>query len=344
MKALSQLTVTWLRKRSHLLLNEPSPPQRILVRCKSSAVTATLDFGHSRRQVVVKRHPPAENALEPGVLFAVHESIRAHGEPLAHSLPRFLAYDADHRLIVMEYVAGSTLLKTLTDSLGFFAQTPDETSSLLEEAARVLAALHNLPPDEVGVPPLECPNSIYLARFEKTWNDPLLQRFLPGICRSPKQLYDRLLPSFFAADGRHLILTDPQPKNVLVRGSGQVCFIDVDYSRGNAAIDLAEVLVALDRLGLRHPLPSSALKIEMWKRSFLGAYYRHGDTAVALDLIFFYCYMLLQAMREHMTRRPWFRRYLTSYYARRLRQFLSTLMHATPSDVRRPTPELFVPT
>src|SRR5437773_12462189 len=99
MKALSQLTVTWLRKRSHLLPNQPSPPDRILVRCKSSAVTATLDFGHSRRQVVVKRHPPAENALEPGVLFAVHESIRAHGEPLAHSLPRFLAYDADHRLI-----------------------------------------------------------------------------------------------------------------------------------------------------------------------------------------------------------------------------------------------------
>jgi hypothetical protein len=331
-----------LAEKGHLFLGEDGPPRAVEVRPNSSARVASLAFPGGPRRLVVKPVAAEPAGLRrPEKLCSVHEAVRARSAALAGRTPRLLGIDPGHRLVVMEYVAGPTLLALLRRSLGPFRRGAAPCEPLLRQAASLLAQLHRLAAAEVGVPGAPSANGAYRADFEASWRDPLVRGLLPAGYADPQRLYDRLPPSFFGRAEDRLLLVDTQPKNMLVADGGAVYLIDLDYSAGNPAVGLAQFLVGLDRLGLRHVLTRPAARIAAWKRCVVAAYFEQAPAWVAEDLVYFYPQVLLQMIGQHAAARPWLRWYLAGYYGRRLRGFLTNLDRLPAGGAGRSPAELF---
>ncbi len=331
-----------LAARGHVFLGQAAPPRAVDVRRNCTAVVASLAFADGRRRLVVKAVAAGDVGLgTPERLYAVHEAVRARSPALAERTPRFLGIDAERRLVVMEYVPGATLLARLRGHLRLFGSPAGPAEPPLRQAAGLLAELHRLPAADAGLADRPSPNGAFLPDFEASWNALAVRRLLPPRYHDPQRLFDHL-PSAFAgrAEGR-LLLVDTQPKNMLVDDAGRVYFIDLDYSAGNPAIGLAQFLVGLDRLGLRHPLARPGPQVAAWKRCFLDAYGAQAPPSVAEDLVFFYPWVLLQILRQHAAGHPWLRWYLSAHYGRRLREFLANLDRLPASDVARRPAALF---
>ncbi len=136
-------------------------------------------------------------------------------------------------------------------------------------------------------------------------------------------------------------MTDFQPKNVLVAGNASICLIDIDYCAGCPALELAQFLVALTRMRLRHPHPTSARMLATWQQEFLTSYFKSASPDVAGDLVFFYPWILLSSLRMHLATRPFLRPFLAKFYGRRLYCFLTRLQRFSPKRCHKTWIELF---
>ena len=85
-----------------------------------------------------------------------------------------------------------------------------------------------------------------------------------------------LSPRFFDRVGTSLLLSDPQPKNVIVVNSDAIVLVDIDYRIGNPALGLAQFICGLDSMRLRHPSALSARAVADWQVQFLAAYFERS--------------------------------------------------------------------
>lgn len=323
MRSLAKKVGRLLSERGHLFLGEAEPPRSVAIRRECTAFMASLVFPRGTQRVVVKEVQSYGRFDSLRDLIAFHNGLNSFCEGLDGRVPRFLGADVDDQLIVIECIDGVTLRRLVERALRPASPGVEACDNLLIQAAEALADLQRMPAAKVGLPCRPRKNSTFLPDFEASWGETRIARFLPGECRSPEKLYQDLPAAFFGRDDEHLLLSDTQPKNILVRHSdGAPCFIDIDYTGGNPAITVAHFLVSLDRLGLRASRAARLKRISAWKQSFLSAYCRRAAPSVSEDLAFFYPWCLLQNLKRHLNYRPLLGWYLGPYYGAQLREFL----------------------
>lgn len=311
-----------LVERGHFFLEEPRPPRSVRLRTNGRAIIASLTFYSGVRQIVAKLVPPNAQINCPKRFFETHERLRAQDSVLARSLPRFYGFEPDCHCVLMEYVNGNVLQTELIRTIWHINPNRHPCMHYLREVGRTLQAFHRRPAAALGISTEPRINSGYLADFEKSWTTPLVRSHLFPEYRNPNWLCDRLSPAFFLRRGDRLMMADIQAKNVIARPSGEICFIDVEYICGNPAVELAQFLCGLDRLRLRYWFSLSAARQVAWKQCLLDAYFEKADPEAAGDMLFFYPFVLLRTMEDHLATHPRFRAYLCRFYINRLNRFL----------------------
>lgn len=314
----------YLHHQGHVLLREKEPPRLVQVERFSTAMIATLTFAECTRRVVVKSMLRSQ-VESPKKLLTIHAAMRRHAELQQHT-PAFLEGEAAHQWIFMEYVGGPTLLTVLKRALLIPRWGRQDCEAILEETGRIMALFHDIPAAEVGLENPQRVNESYLPSFDELWQSLASRR-----CRqasgfgSPQAYCDCLGAAFPRQVHASLLPIDAQPKNILVPESRSICFIDVDYTAGNPALNLAQFLVNMDRLVLRLPMILPDARVAIWKKAFLTAYFRKAVASIARDLLFFYPRALLIALRDHARERPFLHPYLAWFYLRRFKRLLKNV-------------------
>ena len=314
-----------LLRQGNRYFREQAPPKQVQLRIIGSAAVAVLDFDRVRRHAVVKRAVFDGDIFTPEQLLDVHERIRSRSPSLAAHMPRFLGYDRDTRYLILEYIEGETLLSILRKSL-WVPGSQAQADTLLRETARFLAEVCKVPASEVGLT-LTAPrsNQNFLPNFQKRWNNPRIQPFIPRRFRSPNKYLEHFPESFFQRPIDSIAPLDTQPKNYLIQPPGKPFLIDLDYTCHSPAMTLAYFLVSLDRIGLKFPWAISSSAITAWKRSVVTAYLEAADPHVCEELLFYYPLILLLMLELHVEQRPRWRPLLFWYYGGRLRRFLTSM-------------------
>lgn len=323
MHVLGDTVQRWLASQGHVLLGEDVRAEAVEVRMAATGTVflATLHFAGGPRRVAVKQLPADAIVNCPESLCRVHEAIRTRDGRLTAAMPAFLGFEAEHRLVAMEFIAGQTLRDLLWKALWLPACGEVARQRWLADAAGILAALHSISARDSGVPSESRPNNFFVAALEEGWREPRIQAHLPAEFRDPERLYRHLPAAFFDRADDQLTPRDAQAKNTLVTADGQVAYIDFDYLGGSPAVSVAHYLVSLDRIRLRHPFGWQARRVTTWKQCFVDHYAKHRPGVVD-DLLFFYPWSLMKNYLHQVSYRPRSAWYLARFYGRCLRSFL----------------------
>jgi Ser/Thr protein kinase RdoA (MazF antagonist) len=329
---------TFLRDHGRVYVREPEPPLEVRVKAASTAFIAELDYPSGTYHLVLKSTPAKASLRSPSELADVLTRLAASHPCIAESLPEILGVDEHRHIIILAYVEGCEFGSCLREELQQPSKPPNDYEHVLRQAATVLAHVNRLSASDVlprsGLPRYDS----FLPAFETTSS-----RFASVFRRTgfgdPKGLLARLDDGFFSRVGDRVMFADVGPKNLIVKTTGDPCFIDLHCISAPGALDVAGFLVALDRLGSKFPGKRAQSRLASWQRSFLGAYREHGLDFLGEDLAFFYPWMLLLMFEQHRALHPWAGPYLRWYYGLRLAAFLRALVSLSPEDVRK-TPEL----
>ncbi|MCE9552258.1 MAG: phosphotransferase [Planctomycetes bacterium] len=330
-KEIAQQLKRQLLVHGHTYFGESQPPQSVAIEPNCTAMIGTLAFGGGEKKLVIKGLPTHAHVSNAQELFNIHEGIRARNKRLAANTPRFVGFDEAQNLVFMEFVSGSTLDLVALQSLGSRTSAQDIPAKF-RLAGEVLGTMHQLKADECGFKATIRQNRSFLDGFENAWKKQSLSAYLTTEFSDPRHLYEQLSDSFFDRQGESLLPVDSRPKNILVRDSGDLCFIDIDYSCGNPAMGLGLFLAAIDRLGLRSMRNHSA-QISRWKQDLVSGYFQQMPQSALEDLIFFYPWALLAMLQQHAVARPWLAWYLRKHYARPLREFLDNIRRLSRSEI-----------
>ncbi len=338
--ALADVAVELLRHRGHEFVGEPEPVREVDVRMVGTAALATLNYPTRVHKLVVKSTVLNTGIKSPTEGKRVLQRLAASDLDIADYLQPVLGADEPTQSLIMRYVDGEPLSHRLLRELQGSVALSEATHDALRQCAAVLAALHRLQASDVLTSPHIRENASFVGTFEAGWSHFSSTSRRSGFANA-SALLDRLTPDFCARRGDHMLLIDAQPKNVIVRPSGRVCFIDLNFSAAPAAMGVAQFLGALDRRGSRFPDKVNQKRISLWQRTFVEAYCARGDAKISQDLIFFYPWAVMQVFDQHRRLWPRFTPYLRWYYGRRLAAFLSALRDLSPDVVKRSPAELF---
>jgi hypothetical protein len=329
----------FLLKRGQEFVGETTTPQQVDVRSVATAIFAVLHYSGHTHRVVVKSTASNGGIRSASELARVLTALRASDEQIASRLPPILGFDEPSQLIVLGYVDGQRGSSLLESALKTRDGAPQGCELLRESAAslacfQTLAARDFLPDSKVRT------NGSFVPGF-RVGAATLSSVFGSAGFDSLDRLLERVTPEFLAREGDRMFLIDARPKNLIAKASGGLCFIDLDWSAGNPGIGISSFLVALDRIGCRHPWPASQARIALWKRAFVEAYASSADGPIGDDLTFFYPWTVLQMLAQHCALRPAFTPYLRWYYGTQLGSFLRVLRSLSPAEVAQAPAALF---
>lgn len=335
------LVTAFLKERGHEVVGQARSATRIDVRIRSSAFIARLQFADVSRQLVVKPIEFNQELRDANELRRVLARLAASSPQIADALPTVLASDEDRQLLILEWIEGDPLDTVLRRALWRRSVAKDHLH-VLRHAARILAGVHGSMAHDVllrrafrangsFVPGFEQQATAFASAFRRTGYD------------GPDRLLARLSPGFFSRVGDRVALIDARPKNLIVRVGGGLAFIDLDCAPMAPALGVALFLVAIDRLGVRHPYDGAQRRLTQWKQTFVESYREWSGSTFGEDLTFFYPWTLLQMFEQHRRHRPALTSYLRWYYGRRLTSFLASLTRLSPADVASRPGDLFAP-
>lgn len=294
---------SWLWTRGSQLAGRPHPPLTVRLEKNTSTHTAWLGFDDAEIRVAIKQLPREASEGASRDLIRICRSVVAINGTLTDHLPRFLGRSPTGRYVAMEFIPGWNLERLLTSALRRRASDPCSTR-LLATSARVLAALHDIRSDQVGLPRSSRSIASFLdgmrhaASALQEWG--LLDRAVDRLVGAASAAAEPILE----CAGTSLLPTDAQPKNILVPSESRVCLIDLDFTGGPRGLGVAFFLVSLDRIALRSRGSRALEVVDAWKRAFVQSYLEASDPHVAREIDFFYPWMLVQVMSDHLRRRP----------------------------------------
>jgi len=325
-KSLVQDLDNYLLLHSQRILNLSFTPTEVSIRPHETVWFANLRSGDETRDLVVKEQSKyGVGGLES--LFSVHCQLRKRIPFVSDRTVEFLGIDSDRSLLFLEAVQGLSLTELLQRSFrqrapAFFA------AETLDQLARVLSAVHDLEPTDLGLAPALRPYEELRIDLQKKLEDPAISRWLPARYRRLDSFYRRLQEPLWDESSERLLFADLQPKNILVRPDGRICLIDIDYYLGRPAWNLAGTLVNLDLLAIRRPTGPSLRITANWKRILVDSYMAtlsSDGRQIAEELVFFYPWSLLRLYRQHLQRRAFMKPFLSWFYCRLLTYFFSEL-------------------
>ena len=295
---------SWLRTRGNQLLGRPHPPLTVRLEKNTSTHTAWLGFDDAEIRVAIKELHRDVSEGTSRDLIRICRSVVAINGALTDHLPRFLGCSPTGRHVAMEFIPGWNLERLLMSALRRRAGCDPYPTRVLAASARVLAALHDIRSDRVGLPRSSRSIASFLDGMRRTasslqeWG--LLDRAVERLVGAASAAAGPILE----CAGSSLLPTDAQPKNILVPSESRVCFIDLDFTSGPRGLGVAFFLVSLDRIALRSHGSRALEIVDAWKRAFAQSYLEASDPHVAREIDFFYPWMLVQVMSDHLRQRP----------------------------------------
>ena len=302
-------------------------PQPIHVQFHDGAALVTATVNGRLVQIVVKRVPRAGSADAANAFATIHNRVRSRDETLANLLPALRWWNNERGLLVFDYLEGRSQYQILRDVL----RTTDSAQCEVRErcAAHVISGaqaflrVHAVAATDVELEGLGQSNRAFIPGFDLLWKNPAVQRIVPRDQRDPARFLRAFSSAFFERDGTALLHGDAQPGNLVVDRDNRVRFIDLGYTAGSPAREVASYLVGMDTLGLRHPLSRPREGIAEWKQLFVNAYAEHAPCCFWEELVFFYVRALLRHFVRHWQQFRFLRWYLAGYYRPILCSFLA---------------------
>ncbi len=327
----------WLLSQSSEFYGRAGQPAEVAIAKSGTALSASVAFPNQTVQVVVKRMPSSTHHTSPVDLAHIHTSLVSNNRCFAICLPKVLGYHEANRWVALEFVSGPTLQKVLQRAITGAPENGYECAALLKACGASLRELNSIHAHAVGISPAARSNASFAQGGRNILADPLVRSYARRIVPAYERLLGRLSSEFWLRVGNQLLLQDAQPKNVIIGAHNRICFIDLDYKAGPAALCAAHFLTSLDRIGMRYLRPGVQTKVRDWKHAFTQSYLNGSSPESAEDLAFFYPWTLIERMRDHVQKRRWLSPYLAFRYAAPLKKFLSTAHSAR----RLNTPQLF---
>jgi hypothetical protein len=320
----------WIADGAAVFFHRDDPPRAFTIEQNGAVLTITAAFPSEERRIVVKAVLSKGNVGGPAQLVQIQKAIVACDPGMDVNMPQLLGCDAQNRWIAMEYIPGPTLLDLMKKSLRGSDESRAACDRSVQQAAVILARFHRLTPEQVGLDKPARANESFRRCLATACAKLPAQRYLHGSRPAIEQFCNRLPAAFSERRGLRLFPVDAQPKNVIVPGFAQACFIDLSFSIGHPAMSAGLFLAAFDRLQVQRFGSGAGSIIEAWKQSFASAYLREVEPWVAEDLPFFYLWGLIYTMRDNLRRRPFLAPYLGRRYAARINRFLELAGRSAP--------------
>lgn len=281
--------------------------------------------GDSENKVVLKVIQKGSCIRTAGRMHALHEKVRCMVEGEERSIVRILGHDDESNAIIMEHVDGFPVSKILQRAL-FSRMRRDEAANAVEKVGEILADINAIEEQDVGIETEGRSNESYVDDLIKISKEIKMGDYLVNGYRDIDEFVNSFPKVWKERSPKHLIAVDVQPKNVFLSESG-IVLIDPDYAIGNPAMNIAQVFVSIDMIGLRFPLRSCARIIEEWKKLFFLAYKRSEKAYewAEDDLAFFYPWALLQSYIRHVNNRPMLAKFFARWYGIRAGIFIERI-------------------
>ncbi len=277
----------------------------------------------SRRGVVLKV-PDMDCVTQTSrQLYDLHEKVRCMVEGEDRSIVPIVGYDDWKNVIVMEYIDGVPLLKLLRKVLLTRFGSTDATKAI-ENVGKILADINAISAKDLGIISDAKSNESFIRDLSDLSKEFGVGKYLANGNQEIMEFIESFSEKLKKRCVKHLIAVDVQPKNVFLSRGG-IVLIDPGYAVGNPAMNVAQVLVSLDQLGMRFPLKGHNRMIEKWKFQFLSAYKGSTNSYKWLeeDLMFFYPWALLQSYIRHIGYRPSLRKIFAGWYGKRVGRFIA---------------------
>ncbi len=278
----------------------------------------------SQRRVVLKVPDTDCVTQSSSQMYDLHEKVRCMVEEEDRSIVPILGYDDRKNVIVMEHIDGSPLLKLLRKVLLTKFGGADAIKAI-ENTGKILADINAIKAKDLGIKTNAKSNESFIRDLSDLSNDIGVGKYLANGNQEVMEFVDTFSEKLKERSVQQLIAVDVQPKNVFLSGNG-IVLIDPGYVIGNPAMNVAQVLVSLDQLGMRFPLKGHIRMIEKWKKQFLSAYKESDNSYKWLEeeLKFFYPWALLQSYIRHISYRPLLTKIFARWYGRRVGEFIGS--------------------
>jgi len=300
----SRQITAWLRAKGNELVGRRHPPRSVRLEKHKSIHTAWLRFNDGEIRLAIKKVRDVASEQECRDLVCICQRVVTTNKALAGHVPRVFGHSPAGRHVAMEFVHGRNMEWLLASELRRRAGCDAHTIRALEASARVLAAVHTIDADTVGLRRTGRSIASFLDGMRRTAADlqarGLLGQEVERLVRFASTKAEPILQYV----GGSLLPTDAQPKNVLVRIESRVSFVDLDFAAGPRGLGVAFFLASLDRIALRASWPRAISTLDIWKRAFVRAYLKKSGPQAAHEISFFYPWMLVQSMSDHLRRRP----------------------------------------
>jgi hypothetical protein len=328
----SEHIYSWLWTRGNELVGRTHSPLAVRLKKNKSTHTAWLTFTDAQVRLEIKKLPREAPLDTSPDLFRICRDVIATNPALADNMPRFLGHSPARRHVAMEFIPGNNLERLLMSALRQPATCDGTLTRAVSAAGRVLAALHNIHSDQVGLTRAQRSIASFLDGMRTTVSALRARRLLGESAERLISFASVIAQPILGHAGAYLLPTDAQPKNILVPLESPVRFIDLDFTAGPRGLGVAFFLVSLDRIALRAIWPRAVENVDNWKRSFVESYLEVSGHEVAREILFFYPWMLVQVMSDHLRRRPLLCWALAARYSRPLHHFVR---HVSRLDGRK---------
>ena len=330
----------FLAERGAAFFGEGRQPDTVEVQVLSTAVVARLRFDNRFHRVVVKPVALNGNIRTARELRHILDHLRKASPLVEDGLAPVLGVADEHEFLVMRYVEGERLETKMRRQLDRADLQSHELNDVIAQAARAKADIHTVRASAVLSDPRFRSHATFVESFDRKGSE-FRSAFQAAGWKGPHDLLQGLSSDFFKRVGDRVALIDARPKNLIVRSTGGITFIDLDCSAAPPAMAVALFLAANDRLGTRHPAASAQRRLTEWGRVFVDAYTGHTSDAIGEDLTFFYPWAVLHMYEQHRRNWPWLASYLHWYYGRSLGRFLKALAQLGPVTSARVPAKLF---
>ena len=288
---------------------------------------ASLDLPTGSKSLVIKTVTPQLFSGGVEALYRLHCQLRSASKFLHETTVRFIDFDADRSLLVLEHVPGPSLADLMTRVLAKQA-SESRVPPLLHLLAEFLVHLHSYEPGELGIQPRPVTNRSFYQDYQERLQESPIARWLPRRQRAPGFLSSYISDESLESSHQRVSFVDLQPKNVLVRGPESIVVIDINYHVVSPSTSVAVLLINIDLAGLRQLTRRAFRLAQDWKRTFLQSYMSvpaADDQNVLRDLRLFYPIAILDLFEQHLLRRRRSKLYLAWFYGLMLRRVLGEI-------------------
>lgn len=259
-------------------------------------------------------------------LISVNEKLRQRSPELFDALPWIQQAGPNYEWIAMEYIEGHTLDNFLASS----GSDPEQIDSIFETLGRIVANIHSIGAEEVGLPSTNKRNREYLSVFEDNWRDHTVNFLLPRGFKTSDQVLRVIDPKVWERTLNRVLMIDFQPKNVLVGKNSKISLIDPDFSVGNPAMATGFFLNGMNQSVFSHRNWASPKMIARYQHAFIRSYMEQMEPWLVDDLSFFYPWTILESSRMHALRSRFPRKMLEYLYTFFLRRYCQKLDSPKP--------------